>query len=78
MSRIPYPDYEKLSPVKRELVEKLGKHLLNVSRMAMHAPDPHWMGPINAGTGPCPDAARACVRWRGLRGPAPWDGTGFR
>ena len=42
MSRLPYPDLETLSPAKRALVDTLGPKLLNVSRMAMHAPDPHW------------------------------------
>jgi alkylhydroperoxidase family enzyme len=41
MSRIPYPDFEKLSPAKQELF-KLGPKLLNVSKMSMHAPDAPW------------------------------------
>jgi alkylhydroperoxidase family enzyme len=41
MSRIPYPDFEKLSPAKQDLY-KLGPKLVNVSRMAMHAPDAPW------------------------------------
>lgn len=41
MSRIPYPDFSKLSPAKQDLF-KLGPKLLNVSRMAMHAPDAPW------------------------------------
>jgi 4-carboxymuconolactone decarboxylase len=43
MSRIPYPDLEKVSEEKKAVVANPGAaKLLNISHMAMHAPDPQW------------------------------------
>ncbi len=42
MSRIPYPKVETLSQAKRDVMDHFGSKLLNVSRMAMHAPDAFW------------------------------------
>lgn len=41
MSRIPYPDPDKLSEAKRAILFS-GAPVLNLSRMAMHAADPLW------------------------------------
>ncbi len=42
MSRIPYPHVPDLSPAKQAIFEAYGPRLLNVSYMAMHAPDAYW------------------------------------
>lgn len=42
MTRIPYPDPDTLSAEKREVLSGASGRVLNVSRMAMHAPDPLW------------------------------------
>jgi alkylhydroperoxidase family enzyme len=43
MSRIPYPDLEKVSEEKKAVVANPGAaKLLNISHMAMHAPDAQW------------------------------------
>lgn len=43
MSRIPYPDPETVSAEKRAVLDGAEGRVLNVSRMAMHAPDPLWL-----------------------------------
>ena len=43
MSRIPYPDPETLSAEKREILSGAAGRVLNVSHMAMHAPDALWL-----------------------------------
>ncbi len=42
MSRIPYPDESKLSEKKKAAVAKAGAKFLNISRIALHAPDNLW------------------------------------
>jgi alkylhydroperoxidase family enzyme len=42
MSRIPYPDWSDVSKEKREAVGYPDKHVLNVSRLALWAPDGLW------------------------------------
>lgn len=43
MSRFPYPDPETLSEQKRHVLTGAEGRVLNVSRMAMHAPDGLWL-----------------------------------
>lgn len=43
MSRFPYPDPETLSEQKRHVLTGVEGRVLNVSRMAMHAPDALWL-----------------------------------
>lgn len=42
MPRIPYPDPDTLSDPKREVLSGAFGRVLNISRMAMHAPDAFW------------------------------------
>ncbi|QDC39742.1 carboxymuconolactone decarboxylase family protein [Sphingobium fuliginis] len=42
VTRIPYPDPAGLSETKREVLSGAFGRVLNISRMAMHAPDPFW------------------------------------
>jgi 4-carboxymuconolactone decarboxylase len=42
MSRIPYPDRDNLSEIKRAYLDAPDRRLLNVVRMAMHTPDGLW------------------------------------
>ena len=42
MSRIPYPRLDELSDAKRAFATAPGRRMLNVMRMAMHAPDAIW------------------------------------
>lgn len=43
MSRIPYPPLDRLSPVKHaRIFDPARKVVLNVSKMALHIPDPLW------------------------------------
>ncbi|KEQ53822.1 carboxymuconolactone decarboxylase family protein [Sphingobium chlorophenolicum] len=42
MPRIPYPDPATLSDTKREVLSGAFGRVLNISRMAMHAPDAFW------------------------------------
>lgn len=44
MSRIPYPDMDKLSPVKLDGVGYPDRLLLNVTKIALHAPEGLWKG----------------------------------
>ena len=44
MSRIPYPDMATLSPEKLSKAGFPERPILNVTRMAMHAPDGIWFG----------------------------------
>jgi 4-carboxymuconolactone decarboxylase len=44
MSRMPYPDVATLSQAKRDIIDQFGPNMLNVSLMAMHAPDAQWIG----------------------------------
>lgn len=43
MSRIPYPDPKTLSAEKRHVLDGGEGRVVNVSRMAMHAPDRLWL-----------------------------------
>jgi len=43
MNRVPYPDPEALSAEKRAVLSGAEGRVLNVSRMAMHAPDALWL-----------------------------------
>jgi len=42
MTRLPYPDPATLSAEKRDVLSGAAGRVLNVSRMAMHAPDALW------------------------------------
>jgi alkylhydroperoxidase family enzyme len=44
MTRFPYPDPDSLSEAKRTVLAGTQGRVLNVSRMAMHAPDALWLG----------------------------------
>lgn len=43
MSHVPYPEPDTLSEEKREVLSGTTGRVLNVSRMAMHAPDALWL-----------------------------------
>lgn len=42
MSRIPYPERDKVSAAKRAYLDDPALRLLNIARISMHAPDPVW------------------------------------
>jgi alkylhydroperoxidase family enzyme len=50
MSRIPYPTLDRLSPVKHaRIFDPARKVVLNVSKMALHIPDPLWIAMADLG-----------------------------
>jgi len=44
MSRLPYPDLDSVTPEKLAAVGWPGRPVLNITRMALHAPDALWRG----------------------------------
>jgi 4-carboxymuconolactone decarboxylase len=48
-TRMPYPNPETLSPAKLARANNPNRGLLNVSRMAFHAPDPIWAAQAELG-----------------------------
>jgi 4-carboxymuconolactone decarboxylase len=44
MSRMPYPDLEAVSAEKQAAIGWPGRPVLNITRMALHAPDALWRG----------------------------------
>jgi alkylhydroperoxidase family enzyme len=47
MSRIPYPERDRLSEAKRAYLDAPNLRLLNIARISMHAPDPIWRATVD-------------------------------